>query len=771
MTRGAGIVLAAVLVGCPSDDVPEPTPLVCGAGSLLDGESCVPDACGTGAWGALDLADAVLVAPGGSGSGTSADPFGSIQAAVDAAAEDGGGRVAIAAGTYRESLELVDGHPLVIVAGRCAELVVIDGRAGEAEQRPAVHWRGGQDRLQDVTVSGGAIGLLFEADAGSIATPVVERVRVDGALGKGALASGRAVAPELRDVVVTGTRRSGVQDEIAMGIQAFDGAGLTLQNVRIEDNLDVGLRVQGETTIVVATGVTVRRTRMEDNRSGGVGITVDSGALFTGLDVVSEDNELAGMMVFEADASVTRGSFARNRSPRPDVIGGGVAAFGTGGALLTDCVLEDNLGLGISARDGAEVVVQRGEVRRTSEYAEEQDGGFGIWATEGAVLRATGTLIEDNVTFGAAVAGVGTLMELVDVTVRGTHPGLSGVLGRGVSVACPPDDPACSPTLVMDGGLVEANHDGGVGAVGAGATATLEGVTIRGTRPLPAWGTSGWGLVASEGATVEGLDLVVDSNHEVGVAAIGVGSRVSLVGGEVRGTRGGVVGFGGLGLATQPGAELVAEGTVVVDGAGPGALAIGGTIRLTDVTLERNRFAGVVVAQYGTVQLSGGAIRGTMPSHVFGGGVGVCSLAMGGVPTVLLTGAEFEDLPGPALYVAGPGDVEMADCAVRDAGGPSVPGGVLAVRTGTWPSSLRIAETTLRGLAGDAVLLSAASAELDTVRFEDVGGAPLGVQDCDGIEPPRLVDTDADPTCGPYRFDVDPELDFDFSLAEVSVEE
>jgi len=131
----------------------------CPTGEVLDGETCVPEACGVGTWGDLPVdGDTVYVAAGGTGDGTVEQPLGSIQAALDLAGEQGGGLVAVAAGRYLETLSMGKDHDGVTLAGRCRELVTIDG--SEGEEVPAVEVVGENGRrpevqIQGVTVTGG----------------------------------------------------------------------------------------------------------------------------------------------------------------------------------------------------------------------------------------------------------------------------------------------------------------------------------------------------------------------------------------------------------------------------------------------------------------------------------------------------------------------------------------------------------------------------------------------------------------------------------------
>ncbi|MDP6935552.1 MAG: hypothetical protein QGG40_21715, partial [Myxococcota bacterium] len=123
------LLLALLLSACGTD-----TPLTCAEGELLDGDACVPEACGTGTWGDLETDGDTIYVDGSAeegGDGSKESPFTVIQEGLDAQGEDG--MVAVAAGTYVENLEVTSDHSGVHLAGRCRELVTVDGsRATEA---------------------------------------------------------------------------------------------------------------------------------------------------------------------------------------------------------------------------------------------------------------------------------------------------------------------------------------------------------------------------------------------------------------------------------------------------------------------------------------------------------------------------------------------------------------------------------------------------------------------------------------------------------------
>ena len=120
--------LALLLVACGE---PPPTFLTCAEGELLDGDACVPEACGTGTWGNLETDDDTVYVDGSAeagGDGSMDRPFTVIQEGLDAQEERA--MVAVAAGTYVENLTMDSEHSGVHLAGRCRELVTIDGSEG-----------------------------------------------------------------------------------------------------------------------------------------------------------------------------------------------------------------------------------------------------------------------------------------------------------------------------------------------------------------------------------------------------------------------------------------------------------------------------------------------------------------------------------------------------------------------------------------------------------------------------------------------------------------
>ncbi|MDP6935260.1 MAG: hypothetical protein QGG40_20235, partial [Myxococcota bacterium] len=123
------LILTLLLAACGTE---EPAALTCAEGELLDGERCVPEACGIGTWGNLQTDEVTVYVDASAeagGDGSKESPFTIIQEGIDA--QDQRAMVAVAAGTYQENVQITGDHAGVHLAGRCRELVTIDASAGE----------------------------------------------------------------------------------------------------------------------------------------------------------------------------------------------------------------------------------------------------------------------------------------------------------------------------------------------------------------------------------------------------------------------------------------------------------------------------------------------------------------------------------------------------------------------------------------------------------------------------------------------------------------
>lgn len=770
--------LAVAMGACapPSDSCPQ--------GGVQDeaSQGCVPARCGTARWGLIDGNSSTLyVAPDGSrdGAGSEAQPFDSIQGAADAAAEAGGGLIAVAAGTYVENLEFGEEHDRVEIAGRCLELVTIDGSDQEEPAVKVLVGEVGLRGLRGVTVTGGEAGVWVarSGQGGDV------RVELDEVLLVRNLMIGLIVAHF--DVEVR-LDRSEVRDTLPMpdgrfghGVEARFGARLTARDLLMEGNHGVGAYVAEEGTVADIQDVIIRATRPYPSETGGRGVSVQEGAALIASQVVLERNHEVGLWAGSVGTTLDLEDVTvRDTQPLPDgTAGSGIGVEQQAALVARRLLLEGNHDAGLACAGSGTIVDLEDAIVRGTQPVLDGSFGSGIEAHEGAAVTARGLLVEANHAVGLYVRDPGTSMELSGGIVRTTRSSPDGTLGRGASIQN-------GARFVAEGLVMEENHDIGLMVSDVGTIADLQDITIRDTMPVLD-GQFGRGLSVRKGARLVARGVLLEENRDNGLLAAHPGTTVELEDATIRTTRANSSSAGGFGIAVQEGASLSGLDLRVEDNQGAGVYVVAdGTADLSDAALLRNGFSGAVVMG-ATLAMHGGAINGSTPHHSSGGGLGVFSTSAYGTSDVELAGVTFADLPGPALYVRGPGRYVMRGCDVTGAGTPPwLPGGALAAEgVGLWVEAadlgLLMAGNRFHDLPGDGLLLDQSTATLDVEAgagtpntFEDIAGAPLIWQRCGALDAPEVLDGSvAEPACASSAMALGPLLEYTLWLSETGVVE
>ena len=625
--RRLSLALVALLAACPA-----PAP-VCPEGQVQDDDSgeCVPEHCGSEAWGLLErTGETIHVAPWGDDGwdGSQEWPYRTIQKGADEA----GHMVAVAAGTYLENLELDEDHDGVEIAGRCAELVMIDGSGEEA---PGVRARKGESELRGVTVTGGTMGVRVQRDGmGGLVRIELEDVVLAGntELGLavvGATASALLVSCEIRETAPT------PEGLFGQGIEVLVGAQLEARELLLEGNHDISVYALDPGTIVDLEDAAILDTRALPNGEFGRVIEVGRGAEFSARRLLVDGGREYGLFAYDVGTTVDLDD-AEFYDIRPGTFGSGdglrvqEGAYLEAHGLLVDGAGGDGL---VALSEGTFVDLEDTTIRDSR--PEQSYLGRGIEVAAGAELEGRGLLLEANHVLGLHVAGAGTRVDLDDATVRGTLAGLAGTRGEGIVV----EDGAA---LDLDGLLVDGNREVGVASRGDGTTLTLAGATIRGTRRVDD-GTLGRGMQVGPGGTVSAQGLLLDANHEVGLIALGSGTRVDLVGATIRDTQQRQDGANGEGIIVQDGAQLTAQGLVLL----------------------RNHEGGLAATGHGTgVTLVDSEIRDTQPRGDGASGFGVY---LAGGASMVGEGLAVEGNSGVGVLAAGEGtSMVLEDVVVRD---------------------------------------------------------------------------------------------------------
>jgi len=227
--------------------------------------------------------------------------------------------------------------------------------------------------------------------------------------------------------------------------------------------------------------------------------------------------------------------------------------------------------------------------------------GFVVTDPAGApTIGVTRGIIAQSREYGVLVNGPGPQVLLTDVSVTGTEavdaPARSGAI---LFVNPAPASQPAEGLLTLERTKLDDNVDSGASITGPHIELDLNDVSITNTKPL-ASGEAGAGLLAQNGATLEGKRVQLANNAHSGVAVEGAGTQITLQ-------------------------DLIVNDTQPASASGPsgeGLKVVGGSALIDHASFLRNAAAGVWAAQAATVELKDVVIDQTQaPSG--GSGVGI----------------------------------------------------------------------------------------------------------------------------------------------------
>jgi hypothetical protein len=269
------------------------------------------------------------------------------------------------------------------------------------------------------------------------------------------------------------------------------------------------------------------------------------------------------------------------------------AYFGPPEFRLLGSLIEQCTAYGVHA-GGAEAFVDASVVRDTQPTGTEAGRGMSFQAYIPTALGTVGTLtrsvVEQNQEVGVLVAGADLTME--STVVRGTSP-RNQAAGRGIHVQANPANNAPSHIIVRTS-FIAQNYEMGVNILGS--EGTFEATVVRDTLPAASNGMSGRGISlegdpASGPARLVANALLLDQNHEVGVAL--VGAEAELVGVVLRATQprpfDGQAGIGAAtyaNTATQAPSLLTLRGSLVDQSHDMGLYLTGATVSVVGTVVQ-----------------------------------------------------------------------------------------------------------------------------------------------------------------------------------------
>ncbi len=534
------------------------------SGVADDAWACDPGDCGDGTWGSLAPgSEAVFVnieAPAG-GDGTREQPFQSIRDGLDAAVERGAVQVVIAAGTYLEYLEIGAEHGGLHLAGRCAELVVLDAsHAGQgipgieilAEETGVVvsgltvqgaSYMGvlvgaGPVELSHVVVRECDYGIAaYAEDPGAPPTVIIDGSELSDNVTVGLFAQDAGSTLEVSDCGVVTTQGDG--SGYGWGVYLQDGAQLIADGLVLEDNENKGVGVYGEGSMAALTSCSILDTT--GTLDTGAGLEVGSGAALVAEDLTVRGSEGYGVHVSGADSQVTLTDVEVTYTQLDSLGLGGALVVEDGASLdATDMVVKHSEWLGIDLH-GAGTTGVLSAVEVEDVQGDERGWSYGLLVEGGALVQATDLAVLRTELAGISVTGEGSSLDLVQGVIDEIDTSSGEFLGgwglwvqeEGTALVDGLEVSDCSGAAVVvisDGSLDASDtklYDSQFAGVAIeGGRASLDDVVIQGVEESPDLGY-GCGIYARNDGGAPELTLqriIVDDTQVAAVWLAGSGT-------------------------------------------------------------------------------------------------------------------------------------------------------------------------------------------------------------------------------------------------------
>lgn len=346
-----------------------------------------------------------------------------------------------------------------------------------------------------------------------------------------------------------------------------DGGNVTIENVTVDQNVDVGIASEAKGTLDAKNSV-FRAQKPNADRSKGAGVSASSGAQVTLTSVALVGNSEEGAFSDGAGSSLTMtSSIARDGVMLAGNTAGNGAVAQNGGKLILDgSALVANHESGLLLFDaGSSANVSRSIIARQLTSMNQQFGR-GIVLQNGPTLTMNQSVVANNTDIAFSARGAGTNATIAQSVFRDTDAQpLDGTHGRGLNVIE-------SATATITDCEVYGNQE--VAALVSGSNASLTATTsvFAGTRLDTKLGSAGRGFAAQLNAIGAITGCAILDNFQVGVSSSGAGGALSLTESLVDGTK--------------PASGDFGHGAISYDGA---------SLTLATSTFRNNHSAGVLV--------------------------------------------------------------------------------------------------------------------------------------------------------------------------------
>ncbi|MFZ5786244.1 MAG: right-handed parallel beta-helix repeat-containing protein, partial [Acidobacteriota bacterium] len=472
--------------------------------------------CGTGTWGKIAVGASTIFVDQQSrapGDGSLAKPFTTISAAL--AAAPAGAQIAVAAGTYAESVYITKA---VTLEGRCPELVKVTELPGTPYSNVMAIVTGGT-RIRGLTVSAPRVGIdVFKGASGV----VLEQVVLSGCTSAGVRVRGLSEVT-LRQSLVSKCKGSGVlvvegstltlerstvrhsqplaDKTEGFGIGAFTwDEGAPASSASVSDSVVLGNWYRGIAS--VSASVVVERTlvadthkdALDDRWSAGIAAGGNRSALKV-RDTVLAGNRTSGLDLSTPETAtleriVVRDTLPKGAGPNKGNAIGIALARNQGIGVLRDSLVIGSRGTGVWM-GGATALIERSRISNVLLNAETNFGNgvtVGTFQGSPATLEIESSLVEGCSNIGVALSGEDGLPSQLSVsnsTLAAVGHGFylyegsaiveRTVIGEGLF--------ALAADLSLRDAVFDRSHY--LGIMLLSSTATVERVQVRDTLATP----------------------------------------------------------------------------------------------------------------------------------------------------------------------------------------------------------------------------------------------------------------------------------------------
>ncbi len=437
-----------------------------------------------------------------------------------------GGRIVFAAGDYDQGMLVSKSISLV---GRCSSMVTISGVRQGTYEPTVVEVKGDVEvTVSDVTLSGPGVGLF--ALSGALLS--VERVRVQEGVGVGIVAFQSGTSLVASEIEVVGTKPDS-QGLYGYGMEANSGASVTVTRSRVLENHAAGIAAFGGDASVEGSELWIAHTQLSPSGRFGYGAQAGDGAsLSLSLSLVS-DNHRAGL-----------------------------AASGAGTSAEIDAVW----------------------ISSTEQDAEGR-GGSGLEVESGATVSASRLRLTSNRVAAIAAFGSETSVDVEETWISETRLDDDGRYGFGVEAGG-------GATVSVTRARLSANRTAAIRAYGSGTSAAVEQVSVLSTE-TNGKGHHGYGLWVNEEASLSVARSWVVGNRTAGVEVDGVGTEVAVQESSISETEPDEGGGGGRGISVSGGASMSVTQTRIARNvrAGIGAFEPGTSVTASELLISDHQLS------------------------------------------------------------------------------------------------------------------------------------------------------------------------------------